>query len=302
MSSGGGGGGPSSQTVTQSNLPTYAQPYYEQMMGQASVAEQQPYQQYGGNVVAGMNGNQLNALQGYYGMQNSAGTNAMSNAAQIANNAAQNPYQTGTFTNANTAQQYMNPYVQNVIDVQKNAALRDYQIQQAANHNNMAQQGAFGGSRQAIMDSEAQRALTTNLANIEAQGYNNAFTNAQQQFNTEQQQGLSAAGLNANTAIQGANTLGNIGSTMNAQGMNALQGISGIGNTQQQVEQNQMNAAYNNFQNQVYWPQNQIGWYSNILHGTPTGTNSVQANLLPGVSPLSTVSGVGLAALGASKS
>lgn len=362
MSSGGGGGGPTSSNVYQSSLPAYAKPYYEQVMGQASAAAQLPYQTYGGDLVAGMNQNQTNALQGYYGQQDSAGTNYMTQAGNLANTAAQTGYnpsqvaagtvnagtvnagQTGTSTfDNNAAQQYMNPYAQQVIDAQKTQAIHDYGQQQVANNNSMAANGAFGGTRQAVINAEGQRNLNSSLQNIQSTGLNTAYNNAQQQFNTDQsrdlqsqqgnvqsslqaalanqgaglqgqqfnvqqnlaaqqanqQAGLNAAQLNSNNALQGAATLGSIGSTLNSQAQSALQGISGIGNQQQQTEQQGLTAGYNNFLNQTYWPQNQISWYSNILHGTPVTPNSQQTSLAPNSSIAGQLTGLGALGLGA---
>jgi hypothetical protein len=50
---GGGGGGPTSSTVNQSNLPEYARPYFERMMGRAEAESNQPYVGYGGQRLAG---------------------------------------------------------------------------------------------------------------------------------------------------------------------------------------------------------------------------------------------------------
>lgn len=101
-----------------------------------------------------------------------------------------------SFTSAD-AQKYMSPYLQASLDPQIAEARRQAQITQAQSGSKLAQAGAFGGSRQAIMDAEAQRNLGTNLANITGQGYNTAFTSAQQQFNAEQARKIQEAQLQA---------------------------------------------------------------------------------------------------------
>jgi hypothetical protein len=58
----------------------------------------------------------------------------------------------GTFDSA-AANQYMNPFVQNVLGQQNEQAARDYQIQNASRNNAAVQAGAFGGSRQAVQQS-----------------------------------------------------------------------------------------------------------------------------------------------------
>lgn len=50
---GGGGNQPTSSTVNQSNLPEYARPYFERMMGRAEEESNQPYVSYQGPRIAG---------------------------------------------------------------------------------------------------------------------------------------------------------------------------------------------------------------------------------------------------------
>ena len=97
---------------------------------------------------------------------------------------------------------YMSPYMQNVVDYQKTQALRDYSIGQQLRKAQAVGAGAFGGSRQAILESEAQRNLMSQLGGIEAQGAQQAFQNAQaqQQFGAN----LGVQGLQAGTAAQQA--------------------------------------------------------------------------------------------------
>ena len=83
---------------------------------------------------------------------------------------------------AETAQQYMSPYMQNVVDVQKREALRDAQIGQLGQNLAAARQGTFGGARQALLTGERERGLRTQLGDIQATGSQKAFEQAQQQF------------------------------------------------------------------------------------------------------------------------
>jgi hypothetical protein len=92
----------------------------------------------------------------------------------------------GSEFGADQANQYMNPYLQMSLQPQIEEARRQSQITQMQNAARMAKAGSFGGGRQAIMDAETQRNLGTKLAEITGQGYNTAFSNAQQQFNADQ--------------------------------------------------------------------------------------------------------------------
>lgn len=127
--------------------------------------------------------------------------------------------QVGTqdYTGQNVSQ-YMNPYMQNVVDIQQREAQRQGDIAGTQRAGQATRSGAFGGSRAAIMDAEAARNLATQKGDIQAQGQNAAFQNAQQQFNQQQQ-----ASMQAQMANQGA------GLTVGQQNLGAQLGIQQLG-------------------------------------------------------------------------
>jgi len=86
-----------------------------------------------------------------------------------------------TFTGG-AVQDYMSPYMQNVVDVQKQQADLDFQRQQAARDAAAVQAGAFGGSRQAVAQSLAEEALSRQKADIQASGQQQAFEQAARMF------------------------------------------------------------------------------------------------------------------------
>lgn len=106
-----------------------------------------------------------------------------------------------SFNQPGTAQNYMSPYMQNVLDVQKSQAIRDARQGQLAQDLGAARQGTYGGSRQLLASMERERNLGTQLGNIEAQGLQSAYQNAQQQFNAEQAAQQSAAQQNLQAAL-----------------------------------------------------------------------------------------------------
>lgn len=126
-------------------------------------------------------------------------------------------------TDAMAVEAYMSPYMQNVINMQKDAAIRDYNVQRTNRQATAAKSGAYGGSRQAIQEAEAERALNTQLQAIEAQGLQSAYDKAIQsmQFGTTAgMQGLAGAQAGLGTALQGGQLgLSGIGT--------ALQGLQG---------------------------------------------------------------------------
>ena len=138
---------------------------------------------------------------------------------------------------------YMSPYMQNVVDYQKTQAARDFQIAQQARQAGAVSKGAFGGSRQAIENAEAQRNLMSQLQGIEGVGAQKAFEDAQrqQQFGANLGiQGLQAGYGGLGLGIQGAQTglqgvgqqlgAGQLGLQGTAQGIQGAQtGLQGVG-------------------------------------------------------------------------
>lgn len=302
-----GGGGssspapsaPTQQTVTQSNIPEWARPYGEKLLGQAQALtdiNQNPYQQYQGQRIAGFNPLQQQAFQNVSNMQVSPQTGQAAGMAGLAGlgglNAGQN-YQ-NMATNPGDIAAYMSPYQQNVTDWQKQQAVMDYGRQLPGMNAQAVGQGAFGGSRQAIQQSEAQRNLQNQLAGIQAAGTQNAFQNAQQAQQFGANLGLQGYGL----AGQQAATLGQLGQQDYGQrmGINAAQQAAGA--QIQGLQQQGLTQAYQDFQNQQRYPYQQLGFMSDILRGMPSGQATQSIYQAP-PSTLSTLAGVGQLGLGA---
>jgi hypothetical protein len=295
---GGGGGGPASTTSTgttyQTNIPEYAQPYVETMLGATQkqlftmdgneITGFKPYQPYSTNVadyVAPMSPLQQEAMQATGQLQvpgqfapatdltMGAGLGSLG-AAQQAMGAGQQYAQMATSPEAQQA--YMSPYMQNVVDYQKSQALRDYGIGQGMRKAQSVGQGAFGGNRAALMEAEAQRNLTSQLQGIEAQGRQAAFQQAQQaqQFGSQ----LGMQGLQ--TGLQGYGQMGQAGAglgSLGAQQLAAQKDVLGtkyqMGAQQQAIEQQKINQAIQDWANTQQYPLMQLGVMSNMLRGLP---------------------------------
>ena len=132
-------------------------------------------------------------------------------------------------TDPRAMQAYMSPYMQNAVDFQKTQAIRDFDIGLQAQKARAVGAGAFGGSRQAIAESEAQRNLSNQLAGIQATGTQKAFEDAQrqQQFGANLGlQGLQAGYGGLGVGMQGAQTgLQGVGQQL-AAGQLGLQGTA----------------------------------------------------------------------------
>ena len=154
------------------------------------------------------------------------GNQAQQYARQAAN--AQQRY-AAQATNPAAYQQYMSPYMQNVVDVQNQAAQRNADIASTQRGAQFARAGAFGGSRQAIENAEANRALQTTMNANQAQGLQNAYGQAQQNLQYGANlglQGLQGAQQGLGTALQGGQLgLSGIGTAMQGQ-QAGLQGLT----------------------------------------------------------------------------
>ena len=158
-------------TGQESSLSNWAGEYVTDMLGKGQALSNQDYEAYTGPLTADQSQLQDQAFTGIGGLQ-------------VPQNMGGN-YTRRSF-DANAQQQYMNPYLQGSLDPQLREARRQAEISRIADAGRMTKAGAFGGSRQAIMEAEGMRNLMQNQQDIIAQGYNTAFQNAQNQFNTEQ--------------------------------------------------------------------------------------------------------------------
>lgn len=251
------------QTGSESSLSNWAGPYVTGMLAKGQAASNAPYQAYKGPLTAGTSGLQDQAFQGIAGL--TVPTDQMG------------AFTPGTF-DAAAAQQYMNPYLQASLDPQIAEARRQSQITQMGNNAQAVKAGAFGGSRGALMNTETQRNLGTNLAGITGAGYNAAFNNAQQQFNTEQGRGMEAQNLT------------------NQYGLGALQKQADLGAVQRGIESEGVAADKTQFEEQRDYPLKAAQYQQSLLQGLPLATQnysyqqpSALSNALGGASGATTL-------------
>ena len=99
---------------------------------------------------------------------------------------------TQSFTQPGSAEAFMNPFMQNVVDKQTREAERQAGIAARQQRAQSIQRGSFGGGRTAVTEAAAARDLGQLKSDIYGTGQQAAFQNAQQQFNTEQQSRMQA--------------------------------------------------------------------------------------------------------------
>jgi len=280
------------QVVTQQNaISAYAQPYVEGMLGKAEALTGTPYQPYGQQRTAEFTGLQNQAFQGAEQLGVTPQTGQATNYANMAGIGGLGvARQANPYGFQNQVGGYMNPYLQYSLAPQLAEANRMYDISGVNQQSKATQAGAFGGSREAIMAAENERNRNMGLNSIIGQGYNTAFTNAQQQYNQNLQNQL--AGLN--TAGQAGNTLGQLGQNQYAQQTGNINLQNALGTQQQQQQQNILGQQYQDFLAQKQDPFNKLSYMQGILTGLPM-TSSIQ-NVYSNPSQLAQVAGLGLTA------
>jgi hypothetical protein len=237
--SGGGGGGGGSGTQTNiTELPEWARPYAQDILARGkTLSEQTDMPKYKDSRYAGLSDLQKQAIS------------------SVSTPEAYNK----------SLQGFMDPYAQNVIDIQKREAGRQSQVAGLQEAGQAVKAGAFGGSRAGLVEAERARNTGQLMSDIQARGSEAAFQNAQQ-------------ALQRDIA-------------------NKMQ----LGSVQQADIQRPMDIAYQDFLNEQNYPYKQLGFMSDLLRGTPTGQSStVNMYQAPG-SLLGQIGGAGMGLYGMSK-
>lgn len=280
--------------TTQNLIPSWLETPSKQLVSRANELSQQPYQQYTGERLAGFDPMMLDAFdriqnQGVAGQVGQGTDFAMRAGNEALEATSYDPYTMGRFTGG-VAQQYMSPYMQNVVNTQLREAQREADIATTARQGAATRAGAFGGSRQAIMDAEAARNLAMQKADIQAAGLQKAYEQAQGQFNTEdallEQSRQFGAGLGlqgASQALGAAQALNQLGQTQFQQEMDITQGRGYAGSLAQQQEQAGLDIAYQDFLAQQKYPYEQLSWLQGILAGAPHSTTQKSTSHTSGV-------------------
>ncbi len=171
---GGGGGGNTTSTGTtyNTNIPEYAEPYVNTMLG---ATQKQLFD---------MSGNEITGFKPYnpYSKNASDYVAPFSPLQERAINTAASPEAFGREVGG-----YMSPYMQNVVDVQKREAMRGAGIMGAQQQAQASNAGAFGGYREGIQRAENTRNLGTQMNDIQLKGQQMAYDDATKQARTNQQ-------------------------------------------------------------------------------------------------------------------
>jgi hypothetical protein len=233
----------------EQNISEWAGPYVGDMLSKTAALTNTPYQAYQGPMVAGTAPLQSKVFSGLQGLNfpGQLGQSFTSQGAYTLPTAGA----PGTPPAGPTgiASQYMNPYLSAVLTPQLEELRRQSQITQMGTAGKLAQAGAYGGSRQAIMDAETQRNLLQEQNKAIGTGYANAYDKAMGQFNTEQQQARTLADM-----------------------------MEDAGQKQRGIEQEGITALQKQYETELLDPFTKLRFQKEMLQGLPVATASTTAN------------------------
>jgi hypothetical protein len=269
------------QTIVN-ELPEYARPFYENLMERTEAESLNQYTPYENQRLAqSADFQDITQSQQMVRDVASAGTPEIS-AAMSGIGLFSRP---GQFT-GQVADAYMSPYMQSVVDRQKQGAIRDFNRMGAQRGFDAAKAGAFGGSRHGVADYLAQEGLQTQLGDIQAEGQQKAYEQAAQRFDIDRSAGI--AGLKDIAGLAGQRRAADI------QGAQLLEGI---GKQQLAEQQAGLDIGYQDFLRQQGYNKEQLGFMSNILQGIPVQPNQTTTQY-QNYNPLQQALGAGIAGLG----
>jgi len=343
-SGGGGGGGNQTTTSYSTNLPEYAKPYYEQLLKETgkqvyttdssgAVTGVKPMPVYTGERVAGFTPGQEAIQRETMGLrlpsqfgQSQAGLTAGqtmgygAGAAGLTGAFGYSPMAVsgGTF-DAPAASYYMSPYQTGVTDIAVREAEKQRDLARAGRMTGAIGRGTFGGARQTLADVEAERLAAQGISDIRARGQQEAFMNAQQQFERDQARRMQAAqlgqqaqqfqaGLGKDIGLAGmmagidtSGKLGALGTAEQTATLERLKAQSATEGEKQALQQQINDMKYQQFQEQQNFQRNQLEYLSNILRGNAGALGSTLVQYTPQPSTASQIASLGLSGLALSK-
>lgn len=264
---------PAGGGTSMAGLSDWASPYITDYLGKSQALAGKDYQVYKGPLTEGPSDIQSKVFQGignltFPGNLGQSFTNAGAPTIGTMGGTGQVDPVTGKIDlgtagqQTSIAQQYMNPYLQSVLDPQLAELRRQNDITNMGVNAKLTQQGAYGGGRQAIMNAENNRNLMMEQNKTVGQGYATAYDKAMGQFNTEQQQGRDLTKM-----------------------------MTDIGGIQRGIDAEGVAADLAEFNTQREFPYKQLQFQRDMISGLPTGSVSNSPAQLSGIAQL--VSSVG---------
>ena len=340
-SGGGGSSAPQNSTSYSTNLPEYAKPFYEELLKQTGkqtyttddkgvVTGVKPMPTYTGNRIAGFTPGQESIQKEVSGLTMPGGFGSAATGlgtgqalgfgaagAGLSSALGYRPTSTygGTF-GAPEASAYMSPYQSNVTDIAVREAEKQRDMAKSAGALGSIGRGTFGGARQALLQAEQGRGAAQNISDIRNKGQQEAYINAQQQFQADQARRLQAEQLNQQgqqfgaglgkdiglagltTGIDASGKQAAVGAATQTANLERLKAQASTENEKQALQQQINDLQYQTFQEQNNYQKAQLEYLSNILRGNAAALGSTQVQYTPQPSTISQIGGLGLAGLG----
>jgi len=266
--SGGGGGGTTTQTVTKEEFPPEIRPYITDILEKAQAQEEARqavgYPVFPGPRIAAFTPEEQAAQ---------AGIVSLVGASQPSFDIAKGLTAASALEDTAPAiQARMSPYMQNVVDIQKREAERGVEARRQQLAAQGVAAGGYGGTREALMQSELERNLQQQLGDIQATGSQAAFQQAQQSLANLRQRQMGAG-----------QQMAGLGTAQQASAMKELGALSGIGEQQRQQQQKALDLAFQQFREEQTYPEASLQQYQSIIRGFPISptTTQTQQSILP---------------------
>lgn len=265
---GGGGGGTTTQTVTKEEFPPEIRPYITDILEKAQAQEEARqavgYPVFPGPRIAAFTPEEQAAQ---------AGIVSLVGASQPSFDIAKGLTAASALEDTSPAiQARMSPYMQNVVDIQKREAERGVEARRQQLAAQGVAAGGYGGTREALMQSELERNLQQQLGDIQATGSQAAFQQAQQSLANLRQRQMGAG-----------QQMAGLGTAQQASAMRELGALSGIGEQQRQQQQKALDLAFQQFREEQTYPEASLQQYQSIIRGFPISptTTQTQQSILP---------------------
>lgn len=305
---------------TQSDIPQFMSDYTQGLISRANAIAAEPYQQYGGPRVAGFTPDTQNAFNvtrqaatAYQGpLAQALGLTEQATAPGASGLEQAQPYLAAAGQNfPGAVNQYMDPYVGNVIDRAKLEANRNYNENiMPTLDNKFTASGQYGSSAHEREANRAARDLTEGVNSQSLAALSGAYTNAGQMFGQDAARQLavgqtagSLAGQQQGALLQAGAQTGALGQASQQLGLSGAAALDTIGQEQQGQQQKNLDVAYQDFLNQTNYPRSTVDWMSSVIRGLPAPVSTQTTATGPAnvyqPSPLSQLGsfGTGLAGL-----
>ena len=256
------------KTGYQGALAEFAGEYVSDMLGKGRALAEQPYTAYTGPLTAGPSALQTKSFQGVGNLAAPTESMGTFTPGTFSATGAPDVSQGAPTAGGSIANQYMNPYLSAVLQPQLEEARRQAEISRLGDVGRLTQAGAFGGSRQALMDLERDDRLQRNLADITGKGYASAFEQARQQFNVEQDRARAAQDM------------------ANKFGFDVLGAQARAGEVERGIEKEGILADRAQFEEERDFPYKQLQYQRSLLQGLPIAARSYSVTQPSGFSAL----------------